>query len=253
MQSHLLPKLSIIIATWNAARTLERCLASITKQTCSSWELLIRDGGSTDATLSIIEKHQSIVAWWESAPDKGIYDAWNLALTHARGDYVCFLGADDVLHAPDTLQTLFSSIGHGAYDLVTSRGMLRDDHWQPTHTVGAPWYEAKLPRRMRLCHPGLLHHRSLFTRFGGFNARYRIAADFEFLLRLPPDIRAFDVPLITIDIQDQGISRQRFWQRIRETREIHTASPRVGPIRAWMYWADKAWRRPVAQMLGLPH
>lgn len=247
------PKLSIIIATWNAAKTLERCLASITTQTLPSWELLIRDGGSTDATLSIIEKHQSTVAWWESAPDNGIYDAWNLALAHARGEYICFLGADDGLHSPDTLETLFSAIGNGTYDLVTSRGMLRDDRWQATHPVGAPWSEAKLPRRIRLCHPGLLHHRSLFTRFGRFNTRYRIAADFEFLLRLTSDIRTFDVPSITVDIQDQGVSRHRFWQRIRETREIHAASPRVGPVKAWLYWADKAWRRPIARMLGLPH
>lgn len=253
MPIHPNPKLSIIVATWNAAKTLERCLDSITAQTFPAWELLIRDGGSTDTTQSIIEKHQSTVTWWESAPDNGIYDAWNLALAHARGEYVCFLGADDALHAPDTLETLFSAIGNGAYGLITSRGMLRDDRWQPTHPVGAPWSEAKLPRRIRLCHPGLLHHRSLFTRFGGFNTRYRIAADFEFLLRLPSDIRTLDVPSITVDIQDQGVSRHRFWQRIRETREIHAASPRVGPVKAWLYWADKAWRRPIARMLGLPH
>lgn len=247
------PKLSIIIATWNAAKTLERCLASITTQTFTDWELLIRDGGSTDATLSIIEKYQSTVTWWESAPDDGIYDAWNQALAHARGEYVCFLGADDAWAGARSLETLFAAVSNGVYDLVTSRGMLRDDCWQPAHPVGVSWREARLPRRIRLCHPGLLHHHSLFTRFGGFNTRYRIAADFEFLLRLPPGIRTFDVPSILIDIQDQGISRHRFWQRIRETREVHAASPRVGPTKAWLYWVDKAWRRPIARMFGLPH
>ena len=247
------PKLSVVIATRNAAQTLDRCLASISTQTFPAWELLIRDGGSTDSTLTIIEKHASVVAWWESAPDAGIYDAWNLALAHAKGEYVCFLGADDALHAPDSLRNLFSSIGDGIYDIVTSRGMLRDMRWRPTNLVGTRWSEAKLPRRIRLCHPGMLHHRSLFERFGGFNTHYRIAADFEFLLRLPPDIRTFDFPSITVDIQDEGISRQRFWQRIEETRQVHSASPRVGPMKAWLYWADKAWRRPVARALGLPH
>lgn len=247
------PKLSIIVATWNAAKTLERCLDSITGQTFPAWELLIRDGGSTDTTLSIIEKHASVVAWWESAPDSGIYDAWNLALAHAKGEYVCFLGADDALHATDTLQTLFSAIGDGTYDVVTSRGMLRDTRWRPTHPIGTPWGEAKLPRRIRLCHPGMLHHRSLFERFGGFNTNYRIAADFEFLLRLPLDIRNCDIPITTVDIQDDGVSRYRFWQRVREYREIHAASPRVGHAKAWLYWADKVWRRPIARALGLPH
>lgn len=253
MQKQEPPKLSIIIATWNAAETLERCLASIAAQTFTDWELLIRDGASTDPTVSIIKKYQSTVTWWESAPDNGIYDAWNLALAHARGEYVCFLGADDALHAPDTLETLFLAIGSGTYDVVTSRGVLRNFRWQPTHHVGASWEEAKFPRRIRLCHPGLLHHRSLFTRFGGFDTRYRIAADFDFLVRLPPEIRTLDVPSISVDIQDDGISRHRFWQRIRERREIHAALPSVGPIKAWLYWADKIWRRPIATLFGLPH
>lgn len=247
------PKLSIIIATWNAAKTLERCLNSIAGQTFPAWELLIRDGGSTDTTLSIIAKHASAVAWWESAPDAGIYDAWNLALKHANGEYVCFLGADDTLHTPEILEQLFAAVGERSYDLVTSRGQLRDPQWKPSHTFGKSWRDAGLPRRIGVCHPGLLHHRSLFNRFGGFDTRYRIAADLEFLLRLPPNIRTLDFPEIAVDTQDDGISRHRFWQRIRETREVHSASPRVGPAKAWLYWADKAWRRPIARALGLPH
>lgn len=253
MQRQSSPKLSIIIATWNAAKTLERCLASITAQTFTDWELLIRDGGSTDATLSILEKHQSTVAWWESAPDNGIYDAWNLALAHAKGEYVCFLGADDALHAPDTLQALFSAIGSGTYDLITSRGQLRDAKWTTSHRFGRSWENSGLPRRIGVCHPGLLHNRQLFSRVGGFDTRFRIAADLEFLLRLPPNSQTLDLPFVTVDTQDDGISRHRFWQRIRETREVHAASPRVGTAKAWLYWADKAWRRPIARLLGLPH
>lgn len=247
------PRLSIVIATWNAAETLERCIASITKQTLPSWELLIRDGGSTDATLSIIKKHQSVVTWWESAPDDGIYDAWNMALAHARGEYVCFLGADDALHAPDTLAALFSAIGQQTYDLVTSRGQLRDANWRALCTFGKSWDKSGLPRRIGVCHPGLLHHRSLFSRFGRYNTQLRIVADFEFLLRLPSEIRTLDLPTVTVDVQDDGISRHQFWRRIRETREVHARSPRVGPVRAWLYWVDKAWRRPIARLLGLPH
>lgn len=249
----LAPKLSIVVAAYNAATTLERCIASITTQTSPSWELLIRDGGSSDGTLSIIKKHQSAIAWWDSAPDYGIYDAWNLALAHARGEYVCFLGADDALHEPGTLSEIFSAIGDESYDLITSRGQLRGADWAPYHTFGKPWNELGLPRRIGLCHPGLLHHRSLFSRFGEFNSRLRIVADFEFLLRLPSDIRTLDVPLITVDIQDDGISRNQFWRRIREVREVHAASPRVGPVKAWLYWADKVWRHPIARLLNLPH
>ena len=247
------PKLSIVIATWNAAKTIERCIASITNQSFTSWELLIKDGGSTDHTAALIERHKDSVAWWSSSPDAGIYDAWNHALAHASGEYVCFLGADDAFHQSDTLQSLFAAIGDGEFDLVTSRGMLRNESWEPIHIFGAPWAQASLPRRIRLCHPGLLHHRSLFERFGSFNSRYRIAGDLEFLLRLSPDMSTLHLPSITVDVQDQGVSRNNFWKRIRETREVHTASPRIGPAKAWLYWADKAWRRPIARIFGLPH
>ena len=89
------PRLSIVIATWNAARTFEQCLLSITGQAFTDWELLVADGGSTDGTVDLIRKYEDRIAWWQSQRDGGIYDAWNQAIPHARGEYVCFLGADD--------------------------------------------------------------------------------------------------------------------------------------------------------------
>ncbi len=72
-------------------------------------------------------------------------------------------------------------------------------------------------------------------------------------MRLPKNVRTLDISMVTVDIQDDGISNHQFWQRIRETRNVHAASQRVGPIKAWLYWANKAWRRPIARTLGLPH
>ena len=247
------PRLSIVVATWNAERTLDRCLQSISAQTSRDWELIVLDGGSTDGTVGIIQTHAEHIAYWHSRPDAGIYDAWNQALAHARGEYVCFLGADDAFHSPETLSDVFSAIGDASYDLVTCRGNLVGASAASTLLVGTSWADAKLPRRIRLCHPGLLHHRALFERHGSFDSGFRIAADFDFLLRLPRDIACLDLPLVTVDIQDGGISRRQFWQRIGEYRRIHAASPRVGAIKAWLYWADKAWRRPIALLLGLPH
>lgn len=253
MQTPPIPRLSIVIATWNAAKTIERCITSITNQSFTSWELLIKDGGSTDNTAALVERHKQSVAWWSSSPDAGIYDAWNHALAHAKGEYVCFLGADDAFHSKEALSFVFSAIGGSSYHLVTSRGQLRNSDWKATCVFGKSWKDSGMPRRIGICHPGTLHHRSLFESYGGFSTRLRIAADLEFLSRLPPDVNTLDLPYVTVDTQDDGISRNRFWQRIRETREVHAASPRVGPLKAWLYWADKAWRRPIARLLGLPH
>lgn len=253
MQKQAPPKLSIIIATWNAAETLERCLASIAAQTFTDWELLIRDGGSADATLSTIEKHQSTVTWWESAPDNGIYDAWNRAIPHTRGEYICFLGADDKWANKRALETLFSAMGGRRYDIVSSRGLMVDPKTGNATTYGSPWSFDRLGRRMVLCHPGLLHHRSLFEIHGNFDISYRIAGDLEFLLRLPKDINALDVNEVTVEIELAGISRRNVMARLREQRAALSNCDRYGPLRAWLVWLDKLWRYPIAKLFGIPH
>lgn len=253
MMSSILPRISIIVATYNAEQVLDRCLQSIAAQSCRDWELIVIDGGSTDGTVAIIQSHAEHIAYWHSRPDAGIYDAWNQALPHARGDYICFLGADDALHSPDTIKDISAAVGDARYDLITCRGQIRNASGLIKRVIGASWQDSKLPRHFAVCHPGLLHHRSIFERHGVFDYRYKIAADLDFLLRLPSKIQCLDLPIVTVDIQDDGISRSRFWLRIMERRMIHSKYSKIGPIRAWIYWIDKAWRRPIALLLGLPH
>lgn len=246
-------RLSIVVATWNAGRTLERCIQSIVEQSSRDWELIVIDGGSKDDTVEIIRSHAKHIAYWHSRPDAGIYDAWNQALLHARGDYICFLGADDALHSPDTIAKIFTVVVDSRPDLITCRGQIRNASGLTKQVIGTSWTNSKLPRHLRLCHPGLMHHRSLFERHGVFDPQYKIAADLEFLLRLPEKIQCCDIPWVTVDIQEGGVSQHHFWQRIRERRKIQSISRRIGPAKAWLYWADKVWRRPIALLLGLPH
>lgn len=247
------PKISVLIATFNAEGTLDRCLDSLLAQTFRGFEVLVADGGSTDGTAAILSRRSAELAYWHSHPDQGIYDAWNQLLRRARGEYICFMGADDAFFGPETLLRLAAAVDGGHYELVSSRGELRDRHWRRLTTFGGPWDFAKAPRRMGVCHPGLLHHHSLFRRFGEFDARYRIAGDLDFLLRLPDGLRTLDLGVVTVATQDDGVSRRAFWRRLKERRQIHACCPRVGPVMAWIYWLDKAWRRPIARMLGLPH
>jgi len=159
------PRLSIIIATWNAARTFERCLRSIIGQDFTDWELLIADGGSTDSTVDLIRRHEAHIAWWRSEKDEGIYDAWNKALDYARGEYIAFLGADDAWHTPSILKQIFRVVGDHEFDLITGRGSLVDGNGEPYHEFGRPWNYRKVMRRMTICHPGALHRRVSFPAF----------------------------------------------------------------------------------------
>lgn len=96
-------KISVVIATYNCAETLQDCLDSIYAQTYPDIDIVVIDGGSKDATVQVIRSNEEYLGYWISEPDRGIYDAWNKAIIQAKGEWVYFLGADDVLHAPDFL------------------------------------------------------------------------------------------------------------------------------------------------------
>ncbi len=91
------PVVSVVVVTYNAAAYLEQCIQSILQQSFKDIELLIFDGNSKDETVVVIQKYQEHIRYWQSEPDKGIYDAMNKSLSHINGKWVYFLGADDVL------------------------------------------------------------------------------------------------------------------------------------------------------------
>jgi glycosyltransferase involved in cell wall biosynthesis len=247
------PRISVIVATFQAVASLPNCIESLCRQDFTSWELLIADGGSTDGTLNVIRQYETAIAWWTSEPDNGIYDAWNKAIPNARGEYVCFLGADDVFNDPAALDRLVAAIGPGSYDLVSSCGSMVNRRNGTTTVFGSPWDHRRLGRRMVVCHPGLLHRRSLFDDYGLFDSHYRIAGDLDFLLRLPPRIRTLHVDAVTVRIGGGGVSRENVLQRLQEQRKVLARCKRYGPLKAYLAWLDKLWRLPIARLLGIPH
>lgn len=247
------PRVSIVVATFNAAAHLERCLDSIFSQHFTDWELLVFDGGSQDGTIDIIRRYASRIAYWQSQPDGGIYDAWNQALARAQGEYICFLGADDAWSDVGTLSCLFTAIGDSEYDLVTSQGFIFEPGGGKGFVFGSPWSYIRMQRRMVVCHPGLLHRRVLFDIHGPFDSRFRITGDYDFLLRLPADLRTLHVDTPSVLIEAGGISRTQIFRRLREQREAMRRCPRIGPVRAYLVWFDKLWRYPVARLLGLSY
>jgi glycosyltransferase involved in cell wall biosynthesis len=247
------PRLSIIVATFNAAGLLPACLASIRAQAFDAWELLVVDGGSSDGTVDLIRQHADIIAYWHSHPDKGIYDAWNQAVAQARGDYVCFLGADDAWSDPAALQAMFDAIaarGHDP-DLVSARGRVVAEDGRPLATIGTRWDFRGLRRRMLICHPGSFHHRRLFEALGPFDTQYRIAADYDWMLRLPASTDALFVDRVVLQIRDGGVSRRRRLRTMSEHWHIQARHPRVGKVRATLAYVDRLWRIPVARILGM--
>jgi len=183
-----LPLISVIISVLNGAETLDRCLESIVSQDYPCIEIVVKDGGSTDGSLNIIRKYTDSISHWESGKDRGIYHAWNMALEHAHGRWICFLGADDFFWNPQTLSALLPYLQQAeskGIKVVYGQAARVDIHGNVVSLQGKPWKRiAWLMRHgMVLQHTGLMHHQRLFELHGRFDPSYRIAGDYELLLR----------------------------------------------------------------------
>ncbi len=178
------PLISVIVAVLNSADTVGRCLSSVSVQTYPHFELLVIDGGSDDGTLEEIKRYRPWISYLESGPDQGIFHAWNKALKRMRGDWACFLGADDYLWSSDVFGSIAPAL-EGAFPAfpvvyMNAAGVLDGEvaEWR-----GCPWDRKRFFDTMYFSHQGVMHHRSLFERYGAFDQSFRIAGDYDFLLR----------------------------------------------------------------------
>lgn len=194
------PKISIIIATFNAGKTLEACLKSISAQTYKNYEILIADGVSTDNTLSILDSHSAEIAHRVSEKDKGIYDAWNKVIPHAKGEWLYFLGADDELFSPDTLSSAAIVLGTASENVVYGKVAVILPNGETLNVEGEPWEKVgkKFRHEMTIPHQGTFHRNELFKKYGLFDPTFKICGDYEFLLRELKDHSARFISDLTI-------------------------------------------------------
>jgi glycosyltransferase involved in cell wall biosynthesis len=223
---------SIIIATYNAEATLDRCLKSVMSQSYEPKQIVVMDGMSTDGTLEILRQYPCPPLQWKSEKDSGIYNAWNKALDPATGEWVCFLGADDYWSDVDSLRRMVELGEKTNADLVSTRGLRIDAQGKSKGMVGEGWDWSRMKKWQCVLHAGLLQRKSLFNKFGKFNDGYRIAGDYDFLMRLGPAIRTAHLPEGGICIGDGGVSRTNVAKALQETRRIQSAHKEIGPVRA---------------------
>ncbi len=169
------------------------------------------DGGSSDGSREILQRHSDLITYWESQPDRGIYHAWNKALARATGDWICFIGADDYFWSPDVLERLAVPLAaqppntrlvYGQVAIISTAGKF-------IRYEGRPWEEVRgeFQSVMSIPHPGLMHHRRLFEECGHFDESFKITADYDLLLReLPTHPAAFVSDIVTVGIQRGGVS-----------------------------------------------
>ena len=203
-------QISIIIATFNAAKTLRTCLDSIVPQLTEETELIIVDGKSKDETNDIVDSYGCKVAVHISEPDKGIYDAWNKGVNIASGEWVMFVGADDLLlpnALNEYLKVIHATVDIGKYDYICAHNEHIDIHGKLLKVIGSAPKWSKMRRGMAAAHVASLHNRhNLFETIGGYNLDFKICADYELLLRKKQKLRYLFVPVHIAKMKVGGMS-----------------------------------------------
>ena len=228
--------ISIITATFNSGRTVRDTIESVLRQTYTDFEYIIKDGGSKDDTLEIVKEYApqfgdrlKIV----SAPDKGIYDAMNTGLQMATGEVIGILNSDDFYTSDDALQKIAEAFRQ--HDIDATYGDIHFvDDGDLTRCVR--YYSSAMFRRwmmrfgMMPAHPSFYCKRSVYEQFGAFDTSYRIAADFENLLRLlfVHRIKTLYVPKDFVTMRTGGASTAGFASRKQIMREHLMAMKKNG-------------------------
>ena len=176
-------KVSVVISVLNAVSSIEDCLISTINLSYPLMEVIIIDGGSTDGTLSIIDKYSSNIFYIKSEPDDGVYDAWNKAIKVATGDWIAFIGADDQWIDANSLTNLVGLSNNPEINFVSGKALLVDKNKISNKSIGRKFTFDELYRGMRFVHVGSIHHVNIFRDYGLFDKKYKIAGDYDYFVR----------------------------------------------------------------------
>ena len=248
--SVLQPRFSIVVAVLNGAHTVGACLTSVAKQTYLDHEVVVMDGGSTDGTQQVIQRFGKLVSYQESTPDRGISHAWNKAIPHAHGEWVLFLGADDVLAHPDVLKRASGKLDARSASVAYGRVELLDSSGQVSTTLGEPWSATSeaFQYRNTIPHQGVFHRRDLFDRNGLFDERFRICADYDLLMREVLRTEPLFLGFTVAQMGYGGLSN-RASSGLRATREFEWARRKNGLTKIPDWFSPRVWRAIVYELL----
>lgn len=226
-------KISVITVCYNSAATLERALHSVAGQDWPTVEHVVIDGASNDGTQEILERFKSRLASVVSEPDKGIYDAMNKGLERVSGDVICFLNADDRYASDKVLSQVAEQMSRHKLDaLMGDVGFFNPQ--DPTRMVRRYRSNRFTPGRLAWgwmpAHPALFLSREVVKRVDHFKTDYRIAGDFEFIVRAfhGHSLRYRHIPEVLVLMQTGGASTGGWRAKIRLNQEVLRACKENG-------------------------
>ncbi len=214
-------KITVITVCRNSADTIEKAIQSVLSQKYYDLEYIIIDGGSTDGTLDIIEKYRNDISVCISEPDNGIYDAMNKGLGKAHGDIVAFLNSDDwYINDVDVLKKVEQYFLDSNADIVSGNVYLYQDGKLDKLDRSKPEGE-NIFFGIVCPHPAMFVKREVYTRLGGFDTSYKIAADTKWtILACMNDVSILCVEDSFTCFRAGGISTTKRYDTLKEQYEV---------------------------------
>lgn len=220
-------KITVITVCLNAAETIADTIESIRSQSHSDIEYIIADGGSTDETLSIVEKNRDVVSVLLTGPDSGMYDAANKAVNAATGAIVGMLNADDYYADSNVLHDVALSMVEGVDAVYGDLHYV--DRLSP-HTIKRNWISGAFNRKSFLSgwmppHPTFFLRKTAYDAYGLFRLDFESAADYELMLRMlyKHSLKPSYLNRVIVKMRVGGKSNASIANRIRANKEDRKA------------------------------
>lgn len=219
------PLITVITVVYNGASTVEDTIQSVINQTYSNIEYIVVDGGSDDGTAEILKKYEHAIDYWVSEKDGGIYDAMNKGIALASGAYIGMLNADDLFAGQGVMQDYADRFCAANVDAIFS-GLNIVDQGNIKKILRKYRVDRLSAWLLRIgvmpAHPTFYCKKTCLESAGPYNTGYRIAADFEMLVRLcvKQKISWEFLDKVSVVMRSGGISNSGPLARLRLNREI---------------------------------
>jgi glycosyltransferase involved in cell wall biosynthesis len=242
-------RVSIVTVVHNAAATLERTMASVLAQSYPQVEYILIDGGSTDGSVDIIRRYERRIAHWVSEPDRGIAHAFNKGIAASSGDVIGILGADD-WYEPDAVRTAVR-----VFEAYPDAGVVCG-HARYHAADGADYVATvdpeRLDREMTVNHAASFVRKALYRQLGVYDEDYRLAMDYELLLRFKlAGVRFASVDQVLCNVRRCGASDRKWLQAIAEVRRAKEKNSQCD-ARSYQWWmVARSWVARALSRLGL--
>lgn len=211
-------KISIITVCLNSERTIEQTIQSVINQKDDNYEYIIIDGKSTDGTMDIVNKYKKHITTVLSETDSGVYDAMNKGISIATGDIIGIINSDD-WYEPDIFKKIRKYFQESSVDVV--HGKLNAIHNDGKIETYVTDNIEEIRYAMNIYHPTIFVKKEVYEKYGMFDLKFKIAADYDLVLRLYVNkAKFFYLDKVLANYRLGGLSEQYNFQCAEEVRRI---------------------------------